>query len=904
MPPLAAALPGILISLAISAAFTIISRLLAPHQASRPAIGNQLPTQKDPGVELTVRAAGEPHQIVFGRRRVKGNIVFAHCTNNNQRLNLAIEWAGHEVAALEELYFDDEEVPLIDGGAQGKYLGHVGCYDNLGTDDQTAIQVMLDYTSDILDSNFRGRGKAWSYIQLNWNREKFPQGLPNIWRVVKGMKVYDPRDDSTGWSSNAILCAAAFMNNSRYGRGIPYGGLNGIDTDALIAAANICDEDVPKADETTEKRYTCHAVLSSDTDFEENLAKLLSASAGTMTPIGGAWIPDVAAWEEPEVVFDADDFLEGFQLQNGLGAADSFNAIKGKYANPDKNYQPDDFPAIISSAYEIEDGGDGDGSGRVFKDVALECTTSPSAAQRLARIDLRRSRQPLTFEAKFKLRALQTTPGRNVAINFGTPLLWELKAFRVERMKLLLGFGPDGTDGSGGEPGIIGAVLTLRETAAEIYDWDAAIDESGVDITPNTNLPDVFTSLPASNLRASESVYATRDGGGVKAKLRMEWDASPDSFVTSGGHYRPSYRLSGATEWTLQPDTTALFSEVFDIDPGLYELRIEAINWAGVASTAVVVSMQVAGLSAPPAAPTNFQFSAVGLGTVALLRWDRSLDLDVLQGGRVYIRHSSLTSGATWADSVSIAEPLDGGQTLALVPLRVGTYLLKFVDSTGNWSDPATIVADQYSSLAFATLVTVTESPAFSGTKVGCVVDDGTLMIDSIAEFDGVADVDGLVSWDWSGGVLQSGTYVLGDPAVPFGLGVSGGFFIGHTGSAAQYTFANVLDLTVAAPCRLTASIESFVENVLDDFDTRSGDSDSWASWDGDVAGNEADAKLYVQTTDDDPTSLAATWSGTWMKLDTAEFNKRGYKFMLELDSFDPLYNINVYGLAVVAEAP
>ena len=39
-------------------------------------------------------------KIVFGLRRVKGNIVFAHCTNDNQRLNLAIEWVGDKVAAL------------------------------------------------------------------------------------------------------------------------------------------------------------------------------------------------------------------------------------------------------------------------------------------------------------------------------------------------------------------------------------------------------------------------------------------------------------------------------------------------------------------------------------------------------------------------------------------------------------------------------------------------------------------------------------------------------------------------------------------------------------------------------------------------------------------------------------
>jgi hypothetical protein len=236
----------------------------------------------------------------------------------------------------------------------------------------------------------------------------------------------------------------------KYGGGLSY---DDIDLHALADAADVCNGTVALAAGGTEKRYTCDGVLQSDQLFGENLDPLLSAMHGSAILVGGKWTINAAAWVEPTLVLDESDFRAVFSINTGLGNDQAFNAIKGKFCNPDKLWQPDDFPAIISSAYEVEDGGDGQGLSREFKDVDLECTLSPSMAQRIARIDLRESRQPISFTAPVKIKGLQLRAGNTVAIAnamFG----WTEKAFRVEKLRLVLGFAP-GKSASNSQPGII-----------------------------------------------------------------------------------------------------------------------------------------------------------------------------------------------------------------------------------------------------------------------------------------------------------------------------------------------------------------------------------------------------------------------------------------------------------------
>ncbi|BCV01821.1 MAG: hypothetical protein CM15mV46_320 [Caudoviricetes sp.] len=68
------------------------------------------------------------------------------------------------------------------------------------------------------------------------------------------------------------------------------------------------------------------------------------------------------------------------------------------------------------------------------------------------------------------------------------------------------------------------------------------------------------------------------------------------------------------------------------------------------------------------------------------LRWDESIDPDVIHGGKVYVRHSNKQDGTgTFQNSIDLIEALAGNTTDAVVPSLDGEYILKFRDDQGNF---------------------------------------------------------------------------------------------------------------------------------------------------------------------------------------------------------------------------
>ncbi|MCA0247694.1 MAG: hypothetical protein LCH93_13840 [Proteobacteria bacterium] len=824
------------IKMAASAILSIGARMImslfTPQQSSH---GGELPTAKDPGTTLTLRRPAEPKNIVFGTTRVQGNIIFAHCTHDNYMLHLVIEWAGWKVSGYGELYFNDEIVPLLGGLATGKYASLVGVNDYFGDDDQLANSNLIGYAPDKWTAAHRGRGVAYSYINLVWDAAKFPQGLPNIWRVVRGMPMFDPRTGTTAYSENAALAIAAWLNNKRFGRGIPYAEMN---LERLEIAANICDELVTLANGSTEKRYTCNGVLTADTPFVDNLEKVLSASLGRTHFVGGEWQIDASAWKEPEFPpFELKDFRDGFSVQTLLPKSEAFNAVKGSFRNPARLWQKDDFPAITSAAYEAEDGGD-----REFKDTYLEMTNSATMAQRLARIDLRRARQPLSFVAPMKLRGLRAQVGD--VESFTIPQLgWVAKPFEVVSTSMVLGYAP-GDDG--GQQGIIGIDLSLRETAEFIY-ARTTDEEQLLDPAPNTNLPNLFNPLPPSNLVVTEDLYETRGSAGVKARATLAWQASPDAFVE---RYLPMYRVSGTTEWIKRPIVEGLNTTIDDIEPGQWEFAIAGVNRARVKSPIVTYAVEIKGLLAKPAAPTGV--SGRVLASIVLAEWNPApdADLDVRIGGQMIVRHSPILVGATWetASQVGFFSGSSGG---GVMPALAGTYLFKWRDSSKQLSETAASwVVEHVSTGEWSLLEQRVEQPLFTGAKTNCSVVSSKLSLN-----------------------------------------------VGQT--AGSYAFSSVVDLAAAYAVKVTGVVDASVtlaSNLWDSAELV----DSPELWDGQFSGTEASAVLMMRKTNDDPGG-SPTWTA-WTPLTVSELSGRAFQFRLDLASINTDYGIEIQELAIAIE--
>lgn len=264
---------------------------------------------------------------------------------------------------------------------------------------------------------------------------------------------------------------------------------------------------------------------------------------------------------------------------------------------------------------------------------------------------------------------------------------------------------------------------------------------------------------------------------------------------------------------------------------------------------AVSYNNYIAGKSTPPANMAGLTISAIG--GQALMRWELPPELDVRFGGRVVFRHSPVMTGATWQASTSIGNYARAGALVATLPLKGGTYLARIYDSSGNPSPGvATVTTKQATSVGYGPLTSIVEDPAFTGAKTDVVIDSGILKLAPAA---------------------LSGSYV-------FGAGI---------------------DLGTVQNSRLTVNITAVSSDTSATIDARTDPIDSWEDFDGSMQA-EADAIVQVRHTDDDP-NASPTWTA-WERLDSAEFNARGFQFRALLSSAAPQYNILITDLGITAE--
>ena len=766
-------------------------------------------------------------------------------------LHLVIALAGHEVQEIGDVYLGLDAIASsdLDAGGNaiaGKYAGFVRVKKYLGSASQTADADLIAETAGAWTADHRGHGVAYIYVRLRRNENLFPAGVPNIRARVKGAKVYDPRSFTVAWSNNWALCVRDYLTRNE-GLGCDSSEIN----DTLVsAAANVSDEQVAlDATPTYQDRYTCDGSVSLGDRPMEVLQQMLSAGAGKAAYSMGTWDLYAGAYVAPADSLDVSDLRGPIEGQADLERRDLFNAVRGTFVDPDKDWQPTSFPAVTNAAYEAEDAGE-----QIFKDIELPFTTNAIRAQRLAKIELERSRQALTVSwpgkpTCFRLNFFETV---NVTV---ADLGWSPKVMRVLDWRWQPGGGVD---------------LVLQEESAAIYDWNFG-NATVPDAAPNTTLPASGPLAPPGAPEISEAIVETSDSRGVAVQVTMACAPSQDAFVIQ---YQHEYKLVGDAQWTQLPIQQSPTAVIFDITAGTYDFRAAALNSFGQLSVYAQTRYEVIALSVAPAAPTGLSIQAGG-GT-ARLKLDQHPELDVRRGGRILVRfcHEGVTPA--WESAFSIGEPegWPGDSTQIDLPLKPGTYLVKARDAMGTESESwAEIETKQASVLAFSTLATITEDSTFPGTHSGTAAVDGTLTLGGIGMFDDIPDLDAAIDIDGFGGVSTTGTYAF------------------QTGT----------DLGNVQNVRVTGRLEGGVNNLLDQVDDRTGNVDDWLDWDGSsFGGSAADAWIECRHTDDNP-SGSPVWTD-WKRLDAAEFAARGFQYRAILTSVDAAYRPEVSVLRVSVE--
>lgn len=210
------ALFNAMVGIGLSIALSGVSKLLQ-KKPNFAAIAHDALTRS-----VTVRQPISPRKIIYGSvGRLGGVITFLHVEGTNgEFLHFVITLAGHQVNAINTMYFDNVAVPLDGAGnATGNFAGFVFVEKNLGTTTQAAFADLVTKSGGKWTTAHQQKGRAGVHVRLKWDANKFPNGVPNITFDIDGALVYDPRSSTRAFSSNAALCLADYLTSADYGLG-------------------------------------------------------------------------------------------------------------------------------------------------------------------------------------------------------------------------------------------------------------------------------------------------------------------------------------------------------------------------------------------------------------------------------------------------------------------------------------------------------------------------------------------------------------------------------------------------------------------------------------------------------------------------------------------------------------
>lgn len=165
-----------------------------------------------------------------------------------------------------------------------------------------------------------------------------------------------------------------------------------------------------------------------------------------------------------------------------------------------------------------------------------------------------------------------------------------------------------------------GVILSLKETDATIFDPDAVF--SAVDQVPNTALPSPFNVPAVTGLAAQSGTAALQrlGDGTIMSRIQVSWDAISDAGVTTGGGVDVSV-IDGSTGIERMYSIAGTESSLYvpDVSDGVaYLIRARARNPLVRGAWCAAISHTVVGKTEPPPTVDSFNISTQADGTRVL----------------------------------------------------------------------------------------------------------------------------------------------------------------------------------------------------------------------------------------------------------------------------------------------
>jgi hypothetical protein len=167
---------------------------------------------------------------------------------------------------------------------------------------------------------------AYSYFRLIYNQDAF-NSVPEFTIILKGRKLYDPRNGATVWSRNPALVWRDFLTSIRYGLGFDP---SKIDDQSVKDAANWFDQE----------DYHFDGVVMDRQSFLDNMEEVLANMRAFVIRTGGIYKLKIFTDDAPVMILSADDVegaAESFYLSQA-GIPETPYKVKGIFADKEHNY--------------------------------------------------------------------------------------------------------------------------------------------------------------------------------------------------------------------------------------------------------------------------------------------------------------------------------------------------------------------------------------------------------------------------------------------------------------------------------------------------------------------------------------------------------------------------------------
>lgn len=422
-------------------------------------------------------------------------------------------------------------------------------------------------------------GLAVAAVDLYFDPDIYPQGVPNITALLRGLRVRDPRTGTTAWSRNPALHARHLAQHP-----------NVYDLDAgdwldddISTAADACDVSrtltLRKADGSTSlvtlPAYACDVVLSLADDPARNMQLVLDAMAGREAWSGGLWrmraghvraatgtLPQSWLMQRVEDSGQVSD-EPVLELVNGVSRDRKLNRVTGSCIDPDQRYQSLPYPSIADPVRIAAEG-------EYTAQLDYPAVSHIAHAQHLASVAIRQSAAGLrgTMSCGLQALLLDVLDVRTLDLpDVGMPAA-------MGKQAEVIGLRWHPTEG-------------VRVQWAEIADaiFEPLAELTGRDPAPNATLPSI-TETEALTISAVSSGTAPLTDGSILTRTRVDWSAATLQPVRQGGQVELQYAEAGAAGAGDWPSWTEAGSATSATIPGLragqwYVFRVRVVRAGG-----------------------------------------------------------------------------------------------------------------------------------------------------------------------------------------------------------------------------------------------------------------------------------------------------------------------------------